>query len=341
MQVNDDTSACIKITKQPKMKEKMKNKLLHISAQLKNQAYKPKDYTVVFGDDSAYTEVSRSAAHSVMTSYALNNDNTYVCVFNPKFGELLVNLISWRWKVAFFINANEIDLNWMLPHYIQSFFKKHVGNYKEIYESLYEAGQFKIYGREDLTKAEELIDQFSSCQSIGSLKKDLRKFGYVNMNDDRKIENVILIDYRCYVPGMQYPPLGLSDETYLGDRPPISVSYDEDRQEKITCYIMGALSQCKKLLEEHRCDNLRAALEAICLKPKDYLSINYEPHSGPNTKWFLSPASNPDENQWIKEGFMVLNDRAFITAFEDSSDHYNNIMLAGDRGKDYASCAIL
>lgn len=340
MQVNDDKSACIKITKQPKMKEKMKNKLLQISAQLKNQAYKPKDYTVVFGDDSAYTEVSRSAAHSVMTSYVLNNDNTYVCVFNPKFGELLVNLISWRWKVAFFINANEIDLNWMLHDYIQKFFKKHVGNYKEIYESLCEAGQFKICGKEDLTKADELIDQFDSCQSIGSLKKDLRKFGYVNMDDDRKIENVILIDYRCCVPGMQYPPLGLSDETYLGDKPPISVSYDEDRQERITCYIMGGLSQCKKLLDEHRCDNLRQALETICRKPEYYFNKNFQSHNGPNTKWFLSPASNPNENEWVTEGVMILNDRPFITAFEDSG-HYGNVNLTGDRGKDHASCAIL
>lgn len=278
------------------------------------------DDTLCIRLDKKYTKetINSLFCNIDIIDFEYENKNT-PHLFFPYFGELFLTILNWGWSVDFFSAAQEERNTRIIPAFLQHAFKKYSHNPQEDIAYITKTGRLHIFSSHHLRDAQnEFIAE--KYKYYGQKKKTLS-----TILPETKVENVILVeDDPSYVDYKEYPYIDVSDGTKfkillshleenndayaLEDAKEMLTFLNKDKYHELNQapYILGILSDCKKLLDTHKATSLKNALD-ITLKKSNYsLLCDFNP-------WIQS--SNQHANQdlesskikgWIAQGHTLI-----------------------------------
>jgi NLI interacting factor-like phosphatase len=249
---------------------------------------------------------------------------SYLHYFYPGFDKLILSILSWGWSVDFFSAGQKVRNEEVIPTYLKETFKQYSNDVDADYAAILDSGRLRIFSYHHMTPGKSNNDGsiLTGYEQCGLCKKDLTV-----VSPD--IDNTILVDDdRSYVPGTQYPYIGMSYSSSLyfkgsvlpeKNRP----STERDKWElkfhpnNNAAYIMGILLDCRQKLAQDQLRTLREALGLV-------LSHNGRSSIGPSdsdySPWYLHPCYElrmwdkrksefePQMNDWIQKGNKCFED---------------------------------
>ena len=249
---------------------------------------------------------------------------SYLHYFYPGFDKLILSILSWGWSVDFFSAGQQVRNEEVIPTYLKQTFKQYSNDVDADYATILDSGRLRIFSYHHMTPHKSNSDEsiLTGYEKFGQCKKDLT----VVSTD---IDNTILVDDdRSYVPGTQYPYIGMSysSSQYFED----SVLPEKNRPlterdkwelkfhpNNNAAYIMGILLDCRQKLAQDQLRTLREALGLV-------LSHNGRSSMGPSDRnyspWYLHPSYElsewskgksefePQMNNWIQKGNKYFED---------------------------------
>ena len=254
--------------------------------------------------------------------------------FYPDYGEALLNLLNWGWRIAFFSSELKERNEILIPTYLKIVWAPYSQDIEQDYTDLTEKGALSIFSFHHMSYQKNRPQ--AEYERQGDWKKDLSVVG--------AIDNTVLADdNRTYVMGgIQYPFIGLSCSdssefaSYLTYSPNCYSCIADKTPLNNAAYILGILAECKDLIDRKEASSLRAALDSVLRNPL-FTDQNKSPFSV-ETPWFLYPErKNPKVIPWVERGKGLIGPmrtKANVRRTEHNKTNYKEIEVVESMFKD-------